>query len=309
MHPNLISDRSAPISVLRILVMVIIGYIIMGNVVAILVISLLYDGNLAEAIAFPLEHPEIRNIMLLAQGLASLVGLVLVPWYYLRSFEHRSPKVLFGSFPSFVWFGMLTIITIGFAIAISPISEWNANIKLPDWMGAFGEYMTTMEKQAEVVVKLFTSNMTPAVFIFVFVIVAVLAAVGEEFVFRGLIQNELQRAFGNPHVGIWLAAAFFSAFHLQFFGFFPRMLLGAFMGYVYYWSGNLWYPMLTHFLNNGLQLIGLYLYQLGAHSMNVESTESAPLPAVLISIVITGGLLYYVRNNVTKQSTASDRTS
>ena len=90
MQANLISDRPASISVLRILTMVIVGHIVMGNVIVILTISLLYKGNLVEAMAFPLEHPEIRTIMLLAQGLASLTGLILVPWYYLQTFEHRS---------------------------------------------------------------------------------------------------------------------------------------------------------------------------------------------------------------------------
>ena len=301
MQVNLVSDRPASISVLRILAMVIVGYIVMGNVIAILTISLLYEGNLVEAMAFPLEHPEIRTIMLLAQGLASLTGSILVPWYYLQMFEHRSPKVLFGKFPSGIWVGMLAVLTIGFAISISPISEWNATMKLPDWMGAFGEYMTTMEKQAEVLVKMFTSNLTPGDFALVFVVVAILPGIGEELVFRGLIQTELQRAFGNPHAGIWVAAAFFSAFHLQFFGFFPRLLLGAFMGYVYFWSGNLWFPILTHFLNNGLQLVGLYLYQLGVHTMDMESTESAPLIVVAVSIIITTSIFYYFKKNVSLQ--------
>ena len=74
------------------------------------------------------------------------------------------------------------------------------------------------------------------------------------------------------------------------------MMIGAFLGYLYYWSGNLWIPILGHFFNNGLQLIGLYLYQEGAITFDVESTDSAPWPMVATSLVITVMLLVYLKN-------------
>ncbi len=307
---NLISDRPASISLLRILAMVLFGYVVMGNVVAMLVVGFLYEGNLIEAITKPLDHPEIRNILLVAQGLAGLVGLILIPWYYLRSFEGRSPAVLFGKMPSLIWVGILAIAVVAFAIAISPVTQWNAEVHFPSWTGAFGEYLTNIEKQTEILVKLFTSNLTPATFALTFVVVSILPGIGEELVFRGMIQTELQRAVGNPHLGIWLAAVFFSAFHMQFFGFFTRMLIGALLGYLYFWSGNLWVPIVAHMLNNGLQLLGIYLYQLKVHSIDPESTESAPLVTLAISLVVTTGIVYYCKNNLTHQSpTARDRIS
>ena len=310
MSANLISDRPASISLLRILVMLLIGYVVMGNVVAMLVIGFLYDGNLIEAIANPQDHPEIRNILLFAQGLAGLVGLVLTPWYYMRSIERRSPAVLFGKIPSAIWVGILAVVVIAFGVSISPVSQWNAEAHFPSWTGAIGDYLTSMEKQAEVLVRLFTANLTPATFSLILVVVSILPGIGEEFVFRGMIQTELQRAVGNPHVGIWIAAAFFSAFHLQFFGFFPRMLIGALLGYLYFWSGNLWVPIIAHMLNNGLQLLGIYLYQLNVHSFDPMSTESAPLAAVVSSLIVTLSLLYYCKKNLPPQShTNSDRTS
>ena len=87
MNGTIISSRPASISLLRIFAMITMGYLVLGNVIAALVITLLYDGNLVEAVTFPADHPEIRNVILLAQGLASFVGLVLIPWYYLRVFE------------------------------------------------------------------------------------------------------------------------------------------------------------------------------------------------------------------------------
>jgi len=299
MSANLVSDRPASISLLRILAMVAFGYIVMGNVIALLVVSLLYQGNLVEALSNPVAHPDIRNIMLLAQGLASLVGLVFIPWFYLKTFENRSPARLIGKIPTAGWFGILTATVVVLAIALSPIAEWNAGMEFPPWTGGLGDFLTQMERQAEIMVKAFTSDLTPATFILVFVVIAIIPALGEELVFRGLIQTELQRAIGNPHVGIWLAAAFFSAFHFQFFGFFPRLLIGVVLGYFYFWSGNLWIPIVLHFLNNGLQVIALYLRQLEVINFDVESTESAPLYFVLPAILMLAALLYHSRKNLT----------
>lgn len=304
-----VSDRPATISILRILAMVIFGYIVMGNVVAMLVISILYQGNLLEALSDPINHPDIRNIMLFAQGLASLVGLVLIPWYYLRAFEHRSPSKFFTGFPGWVWMTVLTGLVVALSISISPIAEWNANVQLPSWTGALGDLLRQFEEQAALLVKAFLADLTPASFFLSFVVIAIIPALGEELVFRGLIQNEFRRAFGNPHVAIWLAAAFFSAFHMQFFGFFPRLLLGAAMGYLYYWSGNLWIPVLLHFLNNGIQVVAIYLQQLKVHSLDLESTESAPWPYVVIALPLLAGLLYYCRKNLPPPDPSRDTSS
>lgn len=89
-------------------------------------------------------------------------------------------------------------------------------------------------------------------------VAAIVPAVGEELLFRGVLQRQFQLLVGHPHWGIWLTAAVFSAIHLQFAGFFPRMLLGAFLGYAFWWSGSLWLPIILHFFFNGFQVLGAY---------------------------------------------------
>ncbi len=90
-------------------------------------------------------------------------------------------------------------------------------------------------------------------------VAAVVPALGEELLFRGVLQPQLQRLSNHPHVGIWLTAFVFSAIHFQFVGFLPRMLLGAFLGYMYWWSASLWVPIWLHFLFNGVQVVGVHL--------------------------------------------------
>ncbi|MBS1545232.1 MAG: CPBP family intramembrane metalloprotease [Bacteroidetes bacterium] len=299
MTDNLLSDRPPFISFLRILGMLIIGFGLIGQIVAVIILTLMVDGDLMSALSQPAEHPELRNAILLSQAAGSLVGLILIPWLYLKTSENRDLGIFFNKQPRNIALYSLLILaaTVGLAVSISPVVEWNATITFPEWMRGFQELAMQMEKNAEEIIKVITDNMTPVDLAFSLLVVGALTAVGEEIAFRGMLQTELVRAFRNPHLGIWIAAAVFSAFHFQFFGFVPRLLIGAFLGYLYYWSGNLWLAILGHFFNNGLQLVGLYLYQRGNIAFDVEGNTAAPVEAVIPSIVLTIGLLYFIRNH------------
>lgn len=296
MHLPSISDRPPLISLLRILAVVILfGWVILGQVLALVVAALYYDGNLLAAFSDPLAHPDLRDTILLSQGVAAFTAFIFMPWFYLKIAEKRELNVFFKGerqWPMLVVLIMIATITLAFAI--SPFADWNANLQFPEFLKGFGQWVKETEELAAAIVKTITNNMSPATFFFSFLVVAVLPGIGEELVFRGLIQTELHRAIKNPHVAIWITAILFSAFHMQFLGFLPRMFIGAFLGYLYYWSGNLWIPILGHFFNNGLQIIGLYLYQKGVISFDVESTDMAPWSVVFVSVILFIGSLYYL---------------
>jgi len=289
-------------------VIVLFGWTILGQVLGVVVAALVYDGNLMEALNDPASHPDIRNTLLLSQAVAAFTGFIFMPWYYLRVLERRSLLIFFGKelkWPLLV--AVIMISVIGLGIALSPIVEWNAEMQFPEWMAGFGNWAKETEEMAAALIKTITSDLTPLTFIVTLFIVAILPAVGEEIVFRGLIQTEMVRALKNPHTAIWITSILFSAFHLQFLGFLPRVFIGAFLGYLYFWSGNLWIPVLGHFFNNGLQLTGLFLYQKGLLGFDVESTERAPWPLVGVSLVLTLALLLYLKNYFqSRLSTASD---
>jgi len=253
MNDPLISNKPPLISLFRILLVVLLfGWVILGQVLALVVAALYYDGNLMNAFADPINHPDLRDTILLSQGVAAFIGFIFVPWFYLKISEKRSLDIFFkgeSQWPLLMLVLMVAI--IGLALAISPLAEWNAGIQFPDWMSGFGRWVKETEAMAEAIVKSITSNMTSLTFIFTFLVVAVIPAFGEELVFRGLIQTELQRAVKNPHIAIWVTSILFSAFHLQFLGFVPRMMIGAFLGYLYFWSGNLWIQSLAISLTMG----------------------------------------------------------
>jgi membrane protease YdiL (CAAX protease family) len=132
-------------------------------------------------------------------------------------------------------------------------------LKLPEALSGIEEWMRKTEDSAELITNLFLNvNGVGALLINIFMI-AVIPAVGEEFLFRGVLQKQFKLWFGNIHVAIFVAAFLFSAMHMQFFGFIPRLVLGLILGYLYYFSKNLWIPIIVHFFNNAIAVIIYYL--------------------------------------------------
>lgn len=167
---------------------------------------------------------------------------------------------------------------------------------MPEGFEALEKAMKQMEDQLAQFTKLLTQFDTFPYFLSSVLVIAILPAIGEELIFRGLLQNIVRRLSGNYHVGIWMAAIIFSSIHMQFYGFLPRMLLGALFGYLYVWSGNILVPMLAHFLNNSISLVLLYAAQQKITDMDVDSEESFPIFIVLIFAALTAYLLYLFYN-------------
>lgn len=141
----------------------------------------------------------------------------------------------------------------------------NRQIPLP-------ELLTGMEASAEQLLTALLVMNSPAELFLNLLIVAVLPALGEELIFRGLVQNRLKKMIGRAVPAIWIAAVIFSAIHLQFEGFLPRLLLGAALGYLYVWSCNLWIPILAHFVFNASQVLAQYFF--GEQISALEAAES-----------------------------------
>lgn len=307
MNSNIVSDRPALSSLLRIfLLIVILGWYVIGQGIGVAVAALFYDGDFIHDMQHVADHPALRNAMLLAQAVGATIGLIVIPIYYLKFTEHRSLKGFFkeeNQWPLLVFLILLAVFGLG--PAISPLTEWNATLQFPEWMSGFGNWVKETEAMAEAMIKTMTSNLSPLDFLFSVMVIGILPALGEELVFRGLIQTELIRATKNPHVAIWIASILFSAIHLQFMGFVPRLLMGAFLGYLYFWSGNLWISIIAHFFINTVQVIGLYFYQKGIITIDLESTDHAPWPWVAAGVALLLLSLLYLKNYFESHSNTS----
>jgi uncharacterized protein len=291
-----------------VLLLVIIGSfagMLMGSAIGMGVASLLYvgDGDILTSVTNPADE-GMRVPLLVIQGMTSLGGFLIAP-YFIWNALRKKDFTYFKNSPLQVGSLLLVIIiVISFAITDSAIIEWNQNIHFPDFLKSFEEWARAKEDQLAELTKMLTNFSSFGEFALAFVVVAILAGICEEFLFRGIIQTEFYKGTKNIHIAIWISAILFSAIHAQFFGFVPRVLLGALFGYLYYWSGNLMVPMFAHFVNNGFSVIMIYLYQLKIVKTNLETPESAPWPAIIAFACLTGLLLYYFRKKFYSPNTS-----
>lgn len=119
------------------------------------------------------------------------------------------------------------------------------------------------------------------------VVIALLPGLGEELLFRGIVQQQLQRRLSQPWMAILATALLFSAIHMQFEGFLPRALLGVLLGWLYWRTQNFWVPAIAHFFNNAIQVIGQYLYGKQVSALDLEKDVAVPWFLVVVSVLLT----------------------
>jgi membrane protease YdiL (CAAX protease family) len=166
--------------------------------------------------------------------------------------------------------------------------QLNEAMKLPEWMKPLEDWMIVSEREAKQLTDIVLDTGNWMDLIANLLIIGLLAAVGEELLFRGVLQNIFGSKLTNKHVVIWLTAILFSAIHLQFYGFIPRMLMGAYFGYLLYYTRSLWAPVLAHFTNNAFVVLVSYGYRdaSGPEDPNVIGTVGHGWWLALISLVL-----------------------
>lgn len=190
---------------------------------------------------------------------------------------------------------VLLVVAVAFASvpAMNSIVKWNESLTLPESMSALQHWMELSEEAARRFTDTLLGSTGISGLVMSVLIVGVFAGFSEELFFRGGLQRLLTTSGMDKHAAVWLTAFIFSAIHMQFFGFVPRLLLGAYFGYLLVWSRSLWMPIIAHFLNNTLAAVathyehsaGVDLNTIGAGgtgSDKIMGAVSAVLTAVLI---------------------------
>ena len=175
------------------------------------------------------------------------------------------------------------LLGILFLIASFPVAQFlyslNQQISLPQWA-------LEQEAMANDLIKYLLNVDTTSGLFFNILTIAFLPAIGEELVFRGIIQNNIEKFLQNPHVAVWVSALIFSAIHMQFQGFLPRVFLGAVLGYLLVWTRNLWIPIIAHFVNNAGQILMQHLFHQEQLGVDLEKMERVPIWLAAICFLI-----------------------
>jgi len=180
-----------------------------------------------------------------------------------------------------------------------PMVNWlitlNESMKLPGFLQEVESWMKTTEDQATKLTDAFLKMPDASTMLLNLIMIGALPAIGEELLFRGLLQPLLKNWTKNIHLAIFLSAFLFSAMHLQFYGFLPRLILGLMFGYLFYWTGSLWVPVIAHFVNNSAAVIISWLGQQGWISGDYEHFgETGNFWFILLSAAATVFLLLLI---------------
>jgi membrane protease YdiL (CAAX protease family) len=242
-----------------------IGIVILGSVIGgiasmflILLKSGFNAGVMTEIMSNLTDYPVyLRQLQFLSQ-LGTFVFPALLASYL---FSENYKEYLYLNTPFNGSIVFWTILSMIFVLPfLNLITQLNEQMVLPDFLKGLEEFLKSMEESAAKLTESMLHAENIQAILFNILVVAVFAAIGEEFVFRGVLQRIFGRMIRNNHIVIWSVAFIFSAIHFQFFGFVPRLLLGAYFGYLLYFTKNLWIPILAHFTNNfiGVMLFAIY---------------------------------------------------
>lgn len=243
------------------------------------------------------EHIRSLNLILIVcQHLGAFILPAIIFWQRMNKrgvqyFNFNKPN------SKLLWLGIGTMLTA--LPIIGMLAGWNESFTLPDAFSELEKTFRTLEDSAAKVTETVLLTHSLGGLIINILVIALIPALGEELLFRGVIQQIFGGWGKNHHVGIWLAAALFSALHMQFYGFVPRFLLGGMLGYLFWFSGSIWVPIAAHFANNALAIILTYLIhnKVISESIATYGSNQEDWLGVLISVILVSTGLFFIAKN------------
>lgn len=266
-----------------------------GHIIGIVLVKLIYGGSLPvilRNLQYPFNQPAFKWPFMILQGAVSLSTFFLFP-YFLAKRRYAFSLIQLFNTKNFDVRGifLLVFITLLTMALSGSIGEWNKMISLPHWL----DWMTSKDEILDRLTVYITTFDSKTYLLLSLVVIAIIPAVGEEFLFRGLLQPQFVKITGNQNTGILVTAFIFSAIHMQFYGLLPRMFIGVILGYVYVWKGSLVYPALIHLLNNGITIMLIYLHQIDVVQTDIEEYSIPFYITIIISAGLIASMIYYKR--------------
>ncbi len=270
-----------------------IAIVLIGNVIGAGIAAALYGLHTVMDIAqLKFTAPHVIDALWLIQIIGTTLPLLAAPIFFAFVIV-REPKAYLKPGFRFPWVLMLLVFVIMFMSA--PLIELLSNINQKMVLPPFFSWMREKEIEAQKLTEAMLQMKTVWEMIKDVLLIGLLTAIVEEFMFRGVLQTILVRWTKNTHASIWIAAILFSAFHMQFFGFLPRMMLGVLFGYFVAWSGSVWTSVWAHFINNGTAVVATYLFQNKKIKINPDDQHIFGFGGYIFSLVVIVSLFFIYR--------------
>jgi membrane protease YdiL (CAAX protease family) len=293
---------------LFVFIVIFIVLLIIGNLIGLGIAMAKYGFNIVEDIQqLKLTSPNIINTLWIIQIAGTTFPIFAAPVFFSYVIAKDTQGYLKAK-AAFPW-GLLLLVFLIMLVsnpAIEILSLINQKMQLPHFLSGVQKWMEDSENSAQKITETMLQMKKIGDLVLNVLLIGLLTAIVEEFMFRGVIQTIFVRWTKNKHVAIWITAILFSAFHLEFFGFLPRLLLGALFGYFVAWSGSIWPAVWAHFLNNGTAVVATYLFQHKAIKENPDDQHLFSTAGYLFSFLIMLLLLFIYRKIAIekKQTTA-----
>ena len=236
-----------------------------------------------------------RNAFLISSILQNVLAFMFPAWLTAFLCSDNTARYLGLSQPvrcrQFI--GVIILLLL-ISPAMDYIVDWSEKVRLPECMHSFEEMMRRWEDTAADTTRMILGDSSIWGLISGIAIVGLLTGFGEEMLFRAGIQKAMTASGVNGHIAIWTTAVIFSAVHFQFFGFVPRVLLGAVFGYLYLYTGSLYVSSWAHALNNSVVVLSSWLTARGVTTVGFERALDfdGSLWAVFASVLLSFIYIY-----------------
>jgi hypothetical protein len=296
---------STPAKILAFLLVVLLS-VFFTLILGVLLGILFYGGEMMDYIngGLPLYDPAMISLLRYLQ-IINTIGLFVVPPFIFAFLISKRPLQYLSLKQSPCLISIL--LGVGAIMAGLPFLHWtmdlNGLLSLPEWLAGVEDWMRRSEEQARALTELLLGTSSPGGLMINMLMIAVLPALGEELLFRGVLLRLFREWTGSAHLAVIITAFLFSALHLQFFGFLPRFLLGLLLGYVFVWSKAIWLPVLLHFFNNGFAVLAAWLYERDLSKTDADSLGDYGHPGIIVaSLAVSLVLFWLIRYTEKKRS-------
>lgn len=298
-HNHIPHKRIHPGLQFMILVGLLLGFLIFGQLLAGVIIGIKYGQDVLLDIAnLKLSSPQAQSALWIMQTTGTTIPILVTPIIFSYFIVGEPDEYLKNNF-HFPW--VLVVLIFLIMLLSFPVIEFlgNLNQKFPI-SKALRDYENEVQKMSDSMLQM--NSFWSMIFDLLFI--GLLTAIIEEVLFRGAMQTVFIRWTRNKHVAIWIVAILFSAFHLEFSGFIPRMFLGLLFGYFTVWSGSIWPAIWAHFVNNGTIVIITYMAQQKLVNIDPNDQHSFNNVTYIISGIVMIVLLYFSRYIAVKRKIA-----
>lgn len=257
------------------------------------ILLLVLPNVFSDSSTLNLDDADMIRLLKVSQVISVIICFILPPVLFARYLTRSKIHYLGITVPPALntsligGLGMLLALPL-----INALAELNQHIHLPAAFHGVEQWMKNSEEKTKLITEAFMQGTDVNTLLVNLFVVAFMAGLSEELFFRGMLQKVLIECFKNKHVGVWIGAIIFSAFHLQFYGFIPRTLMGAYLGYLFLWTGSLWPGIIAHFLNNGLAVYGAWLVNKGIISEDIDTVGTHNVQE-LIYVFVSAGMVVF----------------